>query len=122
MDLMNFDEPFKIPILGSESIIVGHGMVDLIAQECLSLLPKTSTWIIVTDSNVKIWLDDLVNAFKPLKVLNFIISPGEESKCRSVKAQIEDWMLSQKCTRDTALIALGGGVVGDLTGNLNNLF
>ena len=118
MELVNCDEPFKIPILGSESIIVGHEMADLIAQECLSLLPKTRTWVIVTDSNVKIWLDHLMNAFKEVHVLNFIISPGEESKCRSVKAQIEDWMLSQKCTRDTAMIALGGGVVGDLTGKI----
>jgi pentafunctional AROM polypeptide len=115
MDL-NSDEPFTIPILGSESIIVGHQMTQLIAKECLSLLPKTTTWVIVTDSNVKIWLDSLMNAFKQVNVLNFVISPGEESKCRVVKAQIEDWMLSHKCTRDTAMIALGGGVVGDLTG------
>ena len=56
MNAINCDEPFKIPILGSESILVGHDMS--IANECLSLFPKTKTWVIVTDSNLKVWLDD----------------------------------------------------------------
>jgi pentafunctional AROM polypeptide len=93
-------------------------MTDLIAQECFSILPKTKTWVIITDANLKVWLDNLMNAFKDVNPLHFIISPGEESKCRSVKAEIEDWMLSHKCTRDTAMIALGGGVVGDLAGKI----
>ena len=40
------------------------------------------------------------------------------SKSRQTKADIEDWMLSQNppCGRDTVVIALGGGVIGDLTG------
>ena len=118
MTSIDSEETLRIPILGSESIIVGHDMTDLIAKECFSLLPKTKTWVIITDANLKGWLDNLMVAFKDVNPLNFIISPGEESKCRSVKAEIEDWMLSHKCTRDTAMIALGGGVVGDLTGTI----
>jgi pentafunctional AROM polypeptide len=41
---------------------------------------------------------------------------GEESKSRAVKAEVEDWMLSEGCNRDTVMIALGGGVIGDLCG------
>src|SRR6202000_3274968 len=37
-------------------------------------------------------------------------------KTRSTKAAGEDWMLSQGCTRDTVIIALGGGVMGDMIG------
>ena len=29
---------------------------------------------------------------------------------------LKDYMLSNKCTRDSAILALGGGVVGDLAG------
>ena len=29
---------------------------------------------------------------------------------------IQDWLLDNKCTRDSLFIALGGGVVGDLIG------
>ena len=49
-------------------------------------------------------------------VLTYQVAAGENSKCRAVKAAIEDFMLLHRCNRDTCLIALGGGVVGDLVG------
>ena len=49
-------------------------------------------------------------------VLTYQIPSGEGSKCREVKAAIEDFMLAHRCNRDTCMIALGGGVVGDLVG------
>ena len=45
-----------------------------------------------------------------------VIPPGEGSKTRATKADIEDWMLQEKCGRDTCLLAFGGGVIGDLVG------
>ena len=42
--------------------------------------------------------------------------PGERSKTRETKARIEDELFSLGLGRDGALIALGGGVVTDLTG------
>lgn len=33
-----------------------------------------------------------------------------------MKAELEDFMLEHRCTRDTVVLALGGGVVGDLVG------
>ena len=49
-------------------------------------------------------------------VLTYQIPSGEGSKCRAVKDEIEDFMLAHRCNRDTCMIALGGGVVGDLVG------
>jgi len=49
-------------------------------------------------------------------LLTFQVVAGEASKCREVKAAIEDFMLLHRCNRDTCMIALGGGVVGDLVG------
>merc|ERR1740121_1650871 len=46
------------------------------------------------------------------------IPAGEPSKSREVKSAIEDFMLEHRCTRDTVVVALGGGVVGDLSGFL----
>ena len=42
--------------------------------------------------------------------------PGEISKSRKNKDNIEDFLISNKFTRDTLLIAFGGGTIGDLTG------
>lgn len=41
---------------------------------------------------------------------------GEESKSRETKARLEDRLLEQAAGRDSVIIALGGGVTGDLAG------
>jgi 3-dehydroquinate synthase len=43
-------------------------------------------------------------------------SPGETSKTREVWARLSDSLLERSYGRDTGLIALGGGVTGDLAG------
>ena len=49
-------------------------------------------------------------------LLTYQVQAGEGAKCRQVKADIEDYMLLHRCNRDTCMLALGGGVVGDLVG------
>jgi 3-dehydroquinate synthase len=46
----------------------------------------------------------------------FAIAPGEASKKLDVAAAVYDWLVSQRAERGHAIVALGGGVVGDLTG------
>ncbi|KAH9171233.1 3-dehydroquinate synthase-domain-containing protein [Lactarius sanguifluus] len=41
---------------------------------------------------------------------------GKTSKSREGKAAIEDFLLLNTCTHDTVVLALGGGVIGDLVG------
>ena len=45
-----------------------------------------------------------------------VIPPGEQHKTRERWASITDSLLSHGCARDTTIVALGGGVVGDLAG------
>ena len=79
----------------------------------------------MTDTSIApLFLDDLKSAFqaeldkqqKSARLLTHSVLPGERSKSRATKAEVEDYLLSQRCTRDTVILALGGGVVGDLTG------
>ena len=44
------------------------------------------------------------------------IPAGEAHKTRESWAALTDWMLGERCGRDTTVVALGGGVVGDLAG------
>ena len=44
------------------------------------------------------------------------VPPGEATKSRDTWAQLSDTLLSRQFGRDSGLIGLGGGVVGDLTG------
>ena len=52
----------------------------------------------------------------------FTFPAGEASKSRAVKDDIEDRLFDAKLGRDTVLLAIGGGVVGDLAGYLAATF
>ncbi|OAA59665.1 dehydroquinase class 1 [Niveomyces insectorum RCEF 264] len=125
--------PTRIAILGKETIVVDHGIWhDFVPQDLLHNLPS-STYVLITDTNLfPLYVPSFESVFAaarsaslaaggggggdPPRLLTYAIPPGESSKGRETKAEIEDWMLSQKCTRDTVIIALGGGVIGDMIG------
>ncbi|MBF6591872.1 MAG: 3-dehydroquinate synthase, partial [Ktedonobacterales bacterium] len=44
------------------------------------------------------------------------VPPGEASKSRECLAAIQDWLAERRADRGEALVAIGGGVVGDLAG------
>ena len=120
----------KVPILGKESIIIDYGLWEkLIANDALRNIPS-STYVLLCDTNLAklgyvAWFktrfdaerDSLGKRPEEARLLVYDrIKPGETSKSRRTKAEIEDWLLQQGCTRDTVLLALGGGVMGDLIG------
>lgn len=117
--------PTKISILGSESIVVDHGLwLKFVADDLVQNL-KSSTYILITDTNLHdlyipafqvTFADALARHGLTSRLLCRAIPPGESSKSRETKAEIEDWMLTQQCTRDSLIIALGGGVIGDMIG------
>ncbi|CAK7567968.1 MAG: 3-dehydroquinate dehydratase (3-dehydroquinase) [Sporothrix epigloea] len=118
--------PTRISILGKESIIVDHGIwLNFVPHDLLNNI-SSSTYVLITDTNLApIYVDAFRSAFDQARpaspaagarLLTYSIPPGESSKSRETKAEIEDWMLAQKCTRDTVIIALGGGVIGDMIG------
>jgi 3-dehydroquinate synthase len=71
---------------------------------------------IVSDSNVApLYGKQVADAFGDRATL-FTIPAGEETKTRDTWATVTDQMLGAGFARDTTLVALGGGVVGDLAG------
>ncbi|KAF4964725.1 hypothetical protein FZEAL_10841, partial [Fusarium zealandicum] len=119
----NEQGPERISILGEANIIVDHGLwLNFVADDLVQNI-TTSTYVLITDTNL---FDTYVPAFqarfeaaakgKATRLLTYTIPPGEASKSRETKGELEDWMLSQQCTRDTVIIALGGGVMGDMIG------
>jgi len=56
------------------------------------------------------------------KIAMKVVPAGESSKSRSVKAKIEDWMINKGFGRDSFIISLGGGVVGDLAGFVSSTY
>lgn len=75
--------------------------------------------VIITDSNVQPIYGDQVHkslseaGFEPT---TFVIDAGEQSKSLAVAAELYDFLADKEMTRSDGIIALGGGVVGDLAG------
>ena len=53
---------------------------------------------------------------RPVKVHFKAVASGDISKCRRMKAEVEDWMAARGCDAATCMVALGGGMVQDLCG------
>lgn len=73
---------------------------------------------IVTDDNVaKIYLDAVrENLCSHYQVESVVIPHGESSKSLEIYAKLCEMLLEKEIRRNHLLIALGGGVIGDLTG------
>ena len=74
---------------------------------------------IITDENAsKICLEKLKYSLKDIEanIIEIILRPGEENKCLSNAGQIIDKLLKKNFERSDTIIALGGGVIGDLAG------
>ncbi len=77
------------------------------------------TAVIVSDSNVFPLYGDTLKASleaEGLSVISFVFEAGEESKNTDTLVSLWEFLAENKVTRSDLLIALGGGVTGDLTG------
>ena len=78
---------------------------------------KGSKILIVTDSNVeKLYLNEVKNLLKEYQVFSYTIDAGESSKNVDNYLRILNYLADNSFYRKDMVIALGGGVVGDLAG------
>ncbi len=103
---------------GGYEIVVGERLLAR-AGEYISPLLKGKNVIIISDSNVaKLYLHRLTNSLEDahIRSRSLIVPPGEATKSLESFSRLMENLLEQKPDRSTVLVALGGGVVGDLTG------
>jgi shikimate kinase/3-dehydroquinate synthase len=113
-------DPFTMQVeLGERSypITIGSSLLqdaDLMAQRIAG-----KRVVIVTNTVVApLYLDTVTTTLQKAgkNVSNIILPDGEEQKNWASLMVIFDALLREKCDRHTTLVALGGGVIGDLTG------
>lgn len=80
------------------------------------LLEKHSKVAVITDTNIEKIYKDTLEEQKNENLIILSIAPGESSKSRQKKEEIEDILLGKGLDMQSAIIAMGGGVVGDLVG------
>lgn len=93
--------------------------VDLLKQpELLARHIPGDTAVVVSNTTVApLYADALINGLSEFKKVERIVLPdGEQYKSLDVLSTIFDALVDARCDRQTTLIALGGGVIGDITG------
>jgi hypothetical protein len=108
----------KISVSSEYEVKVGRGLLCHLGKESAAVVAGRNA-VIVSDSNVwplygKLATESLAEA--GFSVLSWIISAGESSKNSENYIKLLTFLAENRITRADCLVALGGGVVGDLTG------
>ena len=115
---VNVSLPGSIDLNRSYDIHIGSGLLGSCAS-LISPLLKRPFVAIVTDENVaKTHLESLTQTLDGDGITHVtkIMPPGEASKSFTGLEALVHWLLDNKVERQDIVIALGGGVIGDLTG------
>ena len=101
----------------SYPIHIGSGLLGH-ANLLLPHLPHRRAAIVTNTTVAPLYLEPLSTMLKNngVDVLPIILPDGEAYKNAQTLGLIYDALLSNRCERNTPLLALGGGVIGDMTG------
>ena len=102
---------------GSYPIWVGWGLLDQLGERVKRVLQPSAAYII-TDEGVYRPAMRAHIAMEAAGVATdmFVIPPGERSKTLETAQHIYTWLAERKAERGHLILAVGGGVVGDLAG------
>lgn len=91
-----------------------HALLD--AELLRSLVPAEQVLIVTNETIAPLYLSQVQAAFASIQCDVLILPDGEVYKNQHSLNQIYDALIEHHHHRDTTLIALGGGVIGDMTG------
>ena len=107
-----------VPVKASRNyeVRIGSGLLATLGENIparakkVCIVSETNVWPLHGDAAVKSIED------AGFEVTSFVFPAGEESKCGATYLELVNFLAESRLTRTDCLVALGGGVVGDLTG------
>jgi shikimate kinase / 3-dehydroquinate synthase len=109
----------EVPLAGrAYSILIGPGFLDEAGAEIARIAPGVHC-AIVTDARVApLYLERLSASLHDagLRSTPIVCPPGEATKCYAEFARVCDALIEARIERRDLVVALGGGVIGDLAG------
>lgn len=106
---------------GHYPVITGRGLAERLGE--LAGLPCGGVRAaVVTDDNVAPLYLERVLAALPDGTPHYVVPHGERSKNWTLAGKLLEWLAAHNICRSDMLVALGGGVVGDLTGFVASVY
>jgi 3-dehydroquinate synthase len=118
---LKHSDPVKVEVAlenRAYDIVIGRGVLASLGERVARLRPGVRT-AIVTDRNVaKHWLEpaEASLAASGIPTSRIVVEEGEISKTYAGLEKVSEALIAAKIERNDLVIALGGGVVGDLAG------
>ncbi len=117
----------SLPGEADYDVRIGSGSLDELGNALRRVpgLVETPQLLVITDENVeRLYLSRVMAALADggFAASSLVVPAGEGAKSVEVAGEVWDAMAGLGLTRDCAVIALGGGVVGDLTGFVGSTF
>lgn len=112
-------ERLKVALEGrSYDIVIGSNLLAFVGEMLGTVMPKQRLFIITDETVAALHLHTLEQSFlkSGFTFETIIVNAGEQSKSFAVLEKVVTHILSLKPERKSTLVALGGGVIGDLTG------
>lgn len=108
-----------VPLPGrAYDIVIGQGLIDRAGALIAPHLHRPRVAIVTDDNVAALHLEPLKAALAAQGIASVALSlpPGEGTKAWPQFSRTVEWLLAEKVERSDIVIALGGGVVGDLVG------
>ena len=110
-------ETVHVPLgVRSYDVRIGEGLIDAAANEMSSVLDRSRVAVLTDETVAAAHLERLKSGLGSIEVTSLALPPGEATKSWAALERTVEWMLAEKIERRDVLIALGGGVIGDLGG------
>jgi 3-dehydroquinate synthase len=119
--------PRSIPVTtpgGSYEITVGPGLIHTVGGTLSRVAPDRRAFLITDENVCPLYAGAVETSIREagLLVFKMTIRAGEASKSWATVAEIQEKMACSGFGRDTVVVALGGGVVGDIAGFVASTF
>ncbi|WP_035357334.1 3-dehydroquinate synthase [Acholeplasma granularum] len=102
--------------LNQYDIQIGEDTMDKIDESIRSFYPYKEIFIITDDNVFKLYKDFMIKKLSSFTLHFISIEPFESSKSLKTYERVINQLLDKKIRKNNLIIALGGGVVGDLAG------
>ncbi len=109
----------SVKLNNSYDIIIDKGLLENVGEYIAKCIPGAKKALVVSDSNVyPLYFNKVKNSLEKvgIETAGFQFEAGEESKNFATYESVIDACIGEHLTREDVVVALGGGVVGDIAG------
>ncbi|MEY9181047.1 3-dehydroquinate synthase [Bradyrhizobium sp. USDA 326] len=118
---LKHSDPVKVDVaLGDRAydIVIGRGTLSSLGERVAALRPGVRTAVVTDRTVAKYWLEPAESslAASGIPTSRIVVEEGEISKTYAGLEKVSEALIAARIERNDLVIALGGGVVGDLAG------